>query len=109
MKIVDVPPDAEIKFPGRPEAAKMSFREFLISAMDMYEPAGKGPSNIRKAFKIVSSIEAMDGHLTLEDADFEVLKSAVESASWKPAAARQLVAFFDAMDKVQEVKTPDKK
>ena len=65
---------------------------------------GRGIKQIRQAIKIRATVETANEALTLEDADYELLNAAVSSCQWIPAAARQLLPFFEAVESAKDVK-----
>lgn len=97
-KIIECPPN--VQFEDRSE----SFASFLTNAMDLYAPNGKGIKQIRQAVKIMGIVEQANGTLTLEDADYEVVKAAVESCAWKPQFARKALPFFEAVEAAKDAK-----
>ena len=105
MKIVDVPADVTPKgILGRESDHKpVSFKEWLMIHIDSYGGI-KSPSQVRQAGKIVDAIEAGNGTMTFEDADFDILKASLQESKYIPGVARQLTSFYDAVDKAQEVK-----
>lgn len=113
MKIVDVPKPITVKFPlikdGSAEPREITFKEFCLMHMDNYGSI-KSPSQVRQASKVFDAVEAAkkgaDGQETiaLEDAEYELLKSAVGEVKFVPGVSRQLVPYFDAIDKAQDVK-----
>jgi hypothetical protein len=105
MKILDVPADVTPKpIAGRTDEPKpISFREWLTLHLDTYGGI-KTPSQVRQAGKIVGAIEAGNGTMSFEDADFDVLKASLQENKYVPGIARQLTSFYDAVDKAQEVK-----
>lgn len=105
MKIIDVPADVTPKLPGGggKEGEAISFKSWLTQHMDFYSVI-KTPSQVRQAGKIIGAIEAGNGTIKLEDADFEVLKASLNEGKYIPGIARQLTAFYDAIDKTQDVK-----
>ena len=100
-KVIDVP--EPVKLNGKDD---FKFAEFLEAALDMYEPLGKGIKSIKQAVKIHTILEAMNGEKTLrlEDADFEVVKAAVDAGKWLPKAARLMLPYFEALEAPQNVK-----
>lgn len=105
MKIIDVPADVTPKgIMGRPSDEKpVSFKEWLMVHIDSYGGI-KTPSQVRQAVKIVAAVEAGNGTISMEDAEFEVLKSSTQESKYVPGVARQLTSFYDALDNAQEVK-----
>jgi hypothetical protein len=81
-----------------------AFGEFLRMALDAYNPLGHGTSNIRKAVKIHEKVEGINGaaELVVEDEEHRTIKAAVEAMEWNPAAARQMIPFFDAVEKAED-------
>jgi len=120
MKVIEVAKPVEIPLsvldplaPGaKDKTSKATFFEFCRVSLDSYEKLGKGPAQIRQAIKIHGAIdtaeEEMATTLVLEDADYDVLKDAVEAMAWKPGYARRVIAFYDAVLNPQPVEKPGK-
>jgi len=112
MKIIDAPSPVVFEAKddkGNAVVQEFPFKKFLQTSVESYEPAGKGIRMIRQADKILNAIEGMDGHLTLEDEEFNVLKAAVEAMPWKPPAARKFIPFYEAVEKAQTATSPTEK
>lgn len=105
MRVIDVPGDVIPKgIMGKPTDEKpVSFKEWLMVHIDTYGGI-KTPSQVRQAVKIVDAIEAGNGTISIEDAEFDILKASLQESKYVPGVARQLVSFYDALDKAQEVK-----
>lgn len=105
MKIIDVPADVIPKLPGSggKDGEAVSFKSWLTQHIDFYGGI-KTPSQVRQAGKIIAAVEGGNGTIKLEDADFEILKASLQESKYIPGIARQLTAFYDAIDKVQDVK-----
>ncbi len=106
MKIIDVPADVTPKpigGKGGEDGKPISFKEWLTVHIDTYGGI-KSPSQVRQAGKIVGAIEAGNGTMSFEDADFDVLKASLQESKYISGVARQLTSFYDAVDKAQEVK-----
>lgn len=102
-KSIDIP--KAIRLPDGP--SENTFPDFLIQAMDAYAPSGKGLAQVRQACKIMDKIDAMDGHLILEDAEFTTLKAAVDTVQFPPKAARMCISFYEAVEAAKDPKEPD--
>lgn len=116
MKIIDIPEPVVLKAhdeDGKEVGVKFPFAMFAEQALDQYEPLGQGAKNARQAFKLHGIISGINGQkvVRFEDADFDVVKAAVEKAKWKPVAARQCVSYFEAIEKAkdEDVLIPTKK
>lgn len=96
MKVITSPVAITINLGDR--AVTHEFKKFLVEAIDLHQPAGRTIKMIRQAAKIVDVIEGSNGTIKLEDADYELLKSALDSVAWNPAVARRLLPFFDAVE-----------
>lgn len=112
MKIITVPKPLEkisivvllpAGIPGEKEIT-LTFGQWLQTALDQYLPLGKGPKAQRQAAKIAESIEQANGAIRLEDADFEVVKAAVETFQFQPKVNRHAGLFWAAIENVQETK-----
>ena len=107
MKRIDVPGDVSVIMNSdNKENMVVTFKEFLEASLDQYEPLGKGYKMAQRGMIIGSHIEQMNGDkmLKLEDEDFDILKKAVDNATFRPAANRRMVPFYEAVKKAQEVK-----
>lgn len=113
MKIIDVPETVKVGKVESPLAdqlpAEVTFKEFLRLHVDNYTQV-KTPKQIRQVAKVYDAIENAKadekGHETivLEDADYEILKAAVDESKYMPGLARQLLAFNEAVENPQTVK-----
>jgi hypothetical protein len=109
MKCIDIPQDVtEAKVSGKDEPIKLdlSFKKFLLLAMENYPTAGKGYGNIKKANTITTAVEKAEKTITLDDDHLAMLKSAIEEMPWNPAAARAMIPYFEALEKAHD---PEKK
>lgn len=97
MKIIKVPEKVELDVDGK--VIDFTFKEFLLSAINSYEPFGQGIKNIRQGCKLAELADsAKTGEeLELEDADYETLKRSVEQCKWNPFVARSAISFYDAL------------
>jgi hypothetical protein len=111
MKVIDVPAAAKVKAFEGGEERELAFKDFLLSAIDTYEPFGAGLAGIRQGVKVAGAVEAANGTVALEDADFDALKRAVEGCKWKVPVARgvEKAGYFAAFEKAQTVEIPTKK
>ena len=113
MKVIDIPEEVEVKYRVKTSEGsieqrkeKVKFTKFLSDCCDMYQAFAKGPKMARQYGKIMDKIESVNGDksVSFEDSDFEVVKGAVENASWiTPDINRAYVPFYDAVDKAQDV------
>ena len=107
MKIVKVPADINatgIGVNGKEEKI-FSFKEALTFHLDNYGEI-KTISMTRQSQKVIDAIEAGNGTIVLEDADYDLLKAACSKVVYIPRVTRQLFAFYDAVDHPEEVKKP---
>lgn len=107
MKIVTIPNDIALvtrKGESLPAKPSLSFKEFVVECVDQYAPEGGRitPKMARQSSKIVAAVDAANGTMPLEDADWELLKSAVEKNPYAPIVARQIIPFFDAVEKATD-------
>lgn len=108
MRVIDCPSPAKIKaFEGDAER-ELKFMDFLLSAIDVHQEFGMGLPTIRQGVKLANAVEAMNGTLTLENADFDALKRAVDGCKWKVPIARgaEKGGFFAAFEKAQDIPIP---
>jgi hypothetical protein len=101
VKIITVPQEITVKL-GTEEKG-FPFKTTLISHLDSYGEL-KTVSQVRDAAKIIDAIEAGNGTIALEDAQFDILAAACKKAVYHPAITRQLLSYYDAMDTAQDVK-----
>lgn len=99
MKIITCPATVELK---DVQGEALPFKKWLLTHIDTFEGV-KTPSQVRRAAKIAGAIEESNGTVTLEDEDYEILKSAVASVKYVPKISRQVLSYYDAVDKAQEV------
>jgi len=107
MKIIETKPD--VKVPGPAGDRVVNFKEFLKESLDLYQPIGKSRKMMRQANKIEDAIDAGNGTIKLEDADYDVLKAALhvddDTADWNPVLRRlEREGWFDAVANAQDVK-----
>jgi hypothetical protein len=106
MKLIKAPEKSiVVKHPTSNDEKKVekeiSFTEFVTTCIDNYVEI-KTPKQWRQAQKVVAAVEAMNGTLQLEDAEYELLKAAVEKGgSYAPFAGRQLVDFAEAVENAE--------
>lgn len=102
MKVIEVPGTVEPKaFDAKGTPKTVSFKEFLNLHLDTYGGA-KTPKQIRQLAKVFDIIEKSDGHIELEDADYDLVKAACEDVKYVAGFARQLIPYYDAIDKAQK-------
>lgn len=115
MKVIDVPEPVKYKLVLRNPNNELeevertlTFPEFLTGAFEGYEKFAKGPAMARQFNKLMDVVESIEGKsLAFEDADFLVVKAAVDSATWVHAKInRAAIPFYAAVDKAEDVKTP---
>lgn len=104
MKLIVVPTEKVTLKLGGERTKELSFAEFLTTALDAYAEI-KTPKQWRQASKVLAAIEKANGNISLEDADYELIKSAVAAGGgFLPVAGRQLVPYADAVENAEEVK-----
>lgn len=105
MRLITVPAKAiTLKAPKGGEQKDLAFSEFVTTCLDGYGEI-KTPKQWRQSQKVVAALETMNGNLTLEDAEYDLLKAAVQSGGGYTAwAGRQLVDYAEAIEKAEEVK-----
>lgn len=103
MKIMECPADVKIALNGingRLEES-WSFKRFLVHQLDTFDGV-KTRDQVRQAEKIVKKIEASNGTVSLEDADYAVLDDACREIRFVAEARRQLMPFIEALEKKQD-------
>lgn len=105
MRIIKVPEKVVIKDEkGAPaEGLDIPFKKFLTDHIDNYGET-KTVSQLRQAQKVIDKIEGGNGTISLEDAEFDILKNACSKIIYRPVLARQLFAYYDAVEQAEEVK-----
>lgn len=96
MKIIDVPAEILVKDNSGGEKA-FPFKDVLKTSMDNYVEL-KTISQIREAAKIIEKIEAGNGTIGLEDAEYAILKAACAKVVYVPFVSRQLLKYYDAVE-----------
>lgn len=101
MKIVKVPENVKVKI-GEESTDIFTFKKVLTDHIDSYGET-KTVTQLRQASKIIDKIEAANDSLSLEDADYEILKAACSKIVYKPLVARQMLSYYDAVEKAESV------
>jgi hypothetical protein len=105
VKIITVPEKAVIKDEkGAPvEGLDLPFKKVLIQHLDAYGDV-KTISQIREAQKVIDAIEAGNGTISLEDKQYELLAAACKNKVYQTAVTRQLLAYYDCVERAEEAK-----
>jgi hypothetical protein len=104
MKILDIPATVTVKpVGGQGEPRQLPFREFCLTHIDTYAEI-KMTGQIRQIAKIAAALEGDAATFQLEDAEYELLKAACGAPKFLPGVCRQVVSYYDALDKAQDVK-----
>jgi len=105
MKIITVPKQAVLKDEvGEPlKNADVTFKMFLIRHLDGYVET-KTASQMRQSLKVIDEIEAAKDTLTLEEEQYKLLKAACETLRYPHGLARQMISYYDAVDRAEDVK-----
>ena len=96
MKIITVPEDVKIG------EKSFSCKEVLLLQLDNYGEV-KTISMVRQAQKVAEAIEKGNGTITLENAEYDLLKAACQKIIFLPGASRKLLPYFEAVESAQEV------
>lgn len=97
MKEIPVPAAVEVKF-GEGATKSVTFSEFLIDMTDGYGET-KTPKQVRQMMKLQEKIEKANGAVCLEDAEFELLKAAIEwPRQLNMKVVKQLISFYAALE-----------
>lgn len=91
MRIITVPAEITVKDKAFP------FKEVLVMHLDNYVEL-KTVSQSRDAAKIIDKIEAANGTLSLEDAQYDILKAACAKVVYVPYITRHLLGYYDAVE-----------
>lgn len=107
MKIIEVPAAIKVKLRTQDgdKETDGKFAEWATNVLDFYSEV-KTVKQVRQVQKIADALEVANGTVSLEDADYDLLKAAVEAYPTKlpPFIVRQHLSFVDAIEKAQEVK-----
>lgn len=104
MKVIEIPAPIKAKLIGsKDEPKEIVFKEFLALHIDTFSGA-KTPKQFRQLAKISDALEAGAGTFQVEDADYDLLKDCLNEGKYLPGVARQLIPFYDAIEKAQDVK-----
>lgn len=109
-KVIDIPVAVELEtnvFNGavlNRQKMPMTFLEWSTICVDNYAEMAKGAKAARQAARIVDALENANGTCHLEEAEFEILKAAVEKQEWKAGLNRKMIPFYEAIEKAQDVK-----
>lgn len=95
MRLITVPPDIAVKFNDGDKV--FTCKEVFIHQIDSYAEI-KTASMMRQAQKVVDAIENGNGTISLEDADYDLLKAACSQIKYFPKVGRSILPFFDALD-----------
>lgn len=101
MKIVKVPPDVTVKL-GEAEKT-FTAKEVFTHQLDTYTDV-KTLSMVRQAQKVIDAIERGNGTISLEDAEYDLLKGACREIRYIPKVSRHLLPFYEALESAEEVK-----
>ena len=101
MKEIKVPAPVKVVLgklqDGSDAKDTVAFTKFLVDMVDTYGET-KTPKQLRQAMRLIDKIEKANGVLSLEDADFDLLKAAIEfPRQLNTKLARQLGSFYDAL------------
>ena len=105
MKLLKIPAPVKLEFssPSGTQEQEVTFHKFLSLHLDALEP--KTWAQIRTVEAIARTIEAAKGDtMAFEDAEFEVLKDAVDKPRYLMPFARKMLSFKDSVENPEEVK-----
>ena len=104
MKIIEIPATLTVKSIGPdPKPETISFKTWALLHIDLYAEA-KTVGQIRQLAKIATALETDGTSFQLEDAEYELLKAATGVPKYVPGVSRQMIPYYDALDKAQDVK-----
>lgn len=95
-------PIKKLKEENGPELDYIEILRMLVRVPE--DPrAGIGIEEIRKALRILDVLDGgtKDGHVLLEDADYQYLAARVKAHKW-PMATREIVEFYDDVVNAKE-------
>jgi SHS2 domain-containing protein len=96
MKIITVPADVKVKDQAGNEK-DFAFKDALKAHLDSYVEL-KTVSQVREASKIIDKIDASNGTISLEDAEYAIVKAACAKVIYIPFITRHLLSFYDAVE-----------
>lgn len=99
MKEITIPGPIKVTFPTREGEVEteIAFSKFVSESFDNF-PA-KTIKQVRQAVKVIGLAEKATQVLSIEDEDYAALKDATTNVAFIPRIARQLLAFYDAVEK----------
>ena len=104
MKVIEIPAPIKAKLIGsKDEPKEIPFKEFLELHTDTFSGA-KTPKQFRQLAKIAEALDGSKDTFQLEDADYDLLKECLNEGKYLPGVAKQLIPFYDAIEKAQDVK-----
>ena len=109
MKTIQIPKDITLKVvtrDGQDATEEMSFKKFVTLHVDAYSGEwAKTLTQLRQIQAIVDIIEKGSGTIVFERADdFEIYEAALKAIRYKGSIGRQLLPFYEAALKAEEVK-----
>lgn len=109
MKIIEVPGPIMVKTRRSPkdeDANELKFKDWAENVIDYYSEGVKTLKQVRQVQKIIDALGSANGTVSLEDAEYDLLKAAMEAYPTKlpPVIVRQQLPFIDAVEKAQDVK-----
>lgn len=105
MKLLQIPKPITITYsaPSGERSEEVTFQKFLSLHLDALEP--KTWAQIRIVEAISRTVEKADGtHISLEDAQYDVLKDAIEKPRYLMPFAKKMLSFADSVENPEEVK-----
>lgn len=108
MKVIEIPKPLTLKLKTQTGeiTQESKFPEWASNMVDFYGEGVKTIKQVRQVQKIVDALDASNGTVSLEDADYDLLKAALEAYPGKisPHVLRQHLPFIDAIEAAQDVK-----
>ena len=108
MKIIEIPKPVTVTLKAKDGSdvhTEGVFCDWAVNIIDFYTEV-KTLKQVRQVQVIVEALESANGSVSLENADYDLLKAAVENYPTKfpPTVIRQHLSFIDAIEKAQDVK-----
>ena len=75
-------------------------KKLLLAALESYQPGMVGLKNIINTIRLYEKIELTEGDLQLEDAEFDVIVTAIDTTQWAPSAL-QAREFFVEIERLR--------
>jgi hypothetical protein len=79
------------------QTLKLASKDLLVGALDSFQEGLKGIKSIALMITIHDKIVAAEGSLELEDAEYDLLRKAIDQCQWTGVVLR-FKEFFDSLE-----------